>query len=116
MAYNLALAERVRSFLASNTKLSIEEKKMFRGITFMVDGKMCVSISNDNLMCRFDPALHDELAKRKGVLPMLMKGREYKGYCYISEDGYKLKKDFEYWLKLCLTFNTAAKAAKPKRK
>jgi hypothetical protein len=33
---------------------------------------------------------------------MVMKGREYQGYCYVSEYGYKLKKDFEYWLYLCL--------------
>ena len=28
---------------------------MFRGLTFMVNGKMCVSVSGDKLMCRFDP-------------------------------------------------------------
>jgi len=116
MAYSIQLADRIREFLAAQPNLKIEEKKMFRGLTFMVNDKMCVSVSNNNLMCRFDPALQDEVAERKGFEPMLMKGREYKGYCYVSEEGYSLKKDFEYWLHLCLNFNAKAKATKSKKK
>lgn len=116
MAYNIKLADRIRDYLARQTKLTIEEKKMFRGLTFMVNGKMCVSVSNNNLMCRFDPALQDEVAERIGFEPMIMKERAYKGYCYISEPGYKSKKDFEYWLNLCLDFNSRAKASKTKKR
>lgn len=116
MAYNLELANKIREFLATKTNLRIEEKKMFRGLTFMVNNKMCVSVSNDNLMCRFDPTLHEEIAERKGFQPMIMKKQEYKGYCYVSEDGYKLKRDFEFWLYLCLTFNDKAKMTKSKKK
>ena len=85
---------------------------MFRGLTFMVNGKMCVSVSNNNLMCRFDPGLQGEVERRKGFQTMIMKGREYKGYCYVSEEGFKMKKDFEYWLHLCLDFNDKAKPSK----
>ncbi len=41
MAYNEKLAIKVRTALAHLSK--VEEKKMFRGITFMVNEKMCVS-------------------------------------------------------------------------
>lgn len=85
---------------------------MFRGLTFMVNGKMCVSVNNDNLMCRFDPNLQDKVEKRKGFQTLVMKGRAYKGYCYVSEEGCKTKKDFEYWLHLCLDFNDKAKSSK----
>jgi hypothetical protein len=112
MAYNIKLAERIREFLLRKPTLKVEEKKMFRGLTFMVNNKMCVSVSNDNLMCRFDPSLHDGLTQRTGFQPMIMKGREYKGYCYVSNDGYKTKKDFEYWLNLCLNFNDKARRKK----
>jgi TfoX/Sxy family transcriptional regulator of competence genes len=115
MAYNTILADRIREYLTKKTSLKIEEKKMFRGLTFMVNGKMCVSVSHNNLMCRFDPVLQDEVAERNGFQPMLMKGREYKGFCYISEIGYQSKKDFEYWLHLCLDFNSRAKASKTKK-
>ncbi len=112
MAYSTKLADRIREYLVDFPKLKVEEKKMFRGLTFMVNGKMCVSVSNDNLMCRFDPSLQEEAAEKIGFQTMTMKGREYKGYCYISTDGYKKKKDFEYWMKLCLGFNEKAKSSK----
>jgi len=114
VAYNLGLASRIRESLANKTKLKIEEKKMFRGLTFMVNSKMCVSVSNNNLMCRFDPTLQSEIAESKGFQPMIMKGREYTGYCYVSAEGYKLKKDFEFWLHLCLKFNDQIKTTKSK--
>jgi len=45
-----------------------------------------------------------------------MKGRIYKGYCYISTDGIKLKRDFDYWIGLCLDFNKRSKASKKSKK
>jgi hypothetical protein len=89
-------------------KLDVEEKKMFRGLAFMVNGKMCVNVSNDNLMCRFDPDQSQEVLSRKGFLPMIMKGKEYKGYCYVEPIGLKSKKDFEFWINLCIDFNHKA--------
>jgi hypothetical protein len=73
---------------------------------------MCVNVSGDNLMCRFDPELENEVTERVGFQPMIMKGKHLKGYCYVSEEGYKSKANFEYWLKLCLQFNQIAKASK----
>src|SRR5438105_12039232 len=109
MAYNEKLTNRVRSALAHLSK--VEEKKMFRGVTFMVDEKMCISAGDDELMCRIDPALHEELIQKKGCRSVQMKGREYKGYVYVNKDAIKTKKDFDYWIELALDFNKKAKAA-----
>ena len=113
MAYNEKLAERVRTALAEIPK--VEEKKMFRGVAFMVNGKMCITVGDDEIMCRIDPALHDKAIKKKGSRTMVMKGREYRGYVLVSEEGRKTKKDFDYWIALALDFNKRAKAS-PKRK
>jgi hypothetical protein len=43
-----------------------------------------------------------------------MKGKQLKGYCYVQPDGFKTKKDFEYWVGLCLAYNKQAKASKKK--
>ena len=83
MAYDTKLADRMREYLAQFPSVKIEEKKMFRGLVFMVNGKMCINVSGENLMCRFDPALTKELSGKKGFLPMKMKGKEYLGYCYV---------------------------------
>jgi hypothetical protein len=66
-------------------------------------------------MCRFDPALLEEVAEKKGYQPLTMRGKEYKGYCYVDPTGFKSKKDFEYWMDVCLDFNKRAKAFKKKK-
>lgn len=114
MAYDTNLADRIRAYLADVPRIRVKEKEMFRGLAFMVNGKMCVNVSGENLMCRIDPELYGEISKRKGYMPMIMRGKELKGYCYVSPDGHKLKRDFEYWLDLCLEFNPTAKASRKK--
>ncbi|MEJ7684026.1 MAG: TfoX/Sxy family protein [Segetibacter sp.] len=85
---------------------------MFGGLAFMVGGKMCIAVGKDRIMCRIDPAIHDEAVKRNGMETVKMGGREYKGYVHINEDV--LKKDFDYWIKLALDFNKIARASKKK--
>ena len=46
---------------------------------------------------------------------MVFTGKPMKGYVYISEEGWKGKKDFDYWLGLCVAFNKHAKASKKKK-
>jgi hypothetical protein len=116
MGYNIKLADRIREYLAGFPKLKIEEKEMFRGVTFMVNGKMCVSVSGESLMCRFDPNLYELVSTKKGFQKMMMKDKEYKGYCYVRPEGFKAKKDFEYWVNLCLDFNERAKSSKKPEK
>ncbi|MBS1682457.1 MAG: TfoX/Sxy family protein [Bacteroidetes bacterium] len=112
MAYDTSLADRIRAYLMQFPKLKIQEKKMFRGLAFIINEKMCINVSGDNLMCRFDPGLTEEIVTRKGFLPMIMKGKEYKGYCYVEPTGFKNNKDFEFWINLCLDFNDKAKSSK----
>lgn len=116
MAYSTTLADRIRAYLERQSELKIEEKEMFKGLAFLVNGKMCVNVSGDDLMCRYDPVLEEEVTEQVGFQPMIMKGKQLRGYCYVSEEGYKSKGDFEYWLKLCLDFNEKAKASKKKKK
>jgi len=115
MPYSTKLAERVRTYLEHIAGLKIEEKEMFKGLAFLVNGKMCVNVSGEDLMCRYDPELELEVTERTGFQPMIMKGKQLRGYCYVSEDGYKSKANFEYWLKLCVDFNEKAKASKKKK-
>jgi len=112
MAYDTKLADKIRAYLAEFPKLEVEEKKLFRGLTFMVNGKMCISVSGENLMCRFEPNLQEEVAEKNGFEPMIMKGKKCKGYCYINPVGFKSKKDFDYWISLCLDFNKKAQSSK----
>lgn len=110
MAYSESLANRIRVALSSLPK--VEEKKMFGGLAFMVDDKMCITAGADRMMCRIDPAICEEVIKQEGCNTVIMRGREYKGYVNINEDSIKNKKDFNYWIGLSLEYNKIAKASK----
>jgi TfoX/Sxy family transcriptional regulator of competence genes len=112
MAINEKLTNRACELLADVDK--VEEKKMFSGIAFMVDEKLCIAVRNDNIMLRIDPALHDELVEQPGCSAMIMKGKDLDGYVVVDESVLGTKKQLNYWLKFALDYNPRAKASKEK--
>lgn len=110
MAFNEKLNDRIREALVDVPK--VEEKHMFGGTCYMVDGKMCVGVVKDEMMCRIGPKVYEEALERKGCKQMIFTGKPMKGYVFVTEDGMKSKKDFDYWISLCLAFNKEAKSSK----
>jgi len=108
------LMDRVRA--AMSRAPTLEEKKMFGGVTFMVQGKMCVSVGKGRIMCRVDPGIHDELLKKKGSSTVVMKGREYRGFLYVRVEALKSRTELDYWIGHALAFNDDAKATARKGK
>ena len=107
MAVNPELTKRVRDVLPKN--VLIEEKKMFRGIAFMVNGKMCVTVGDNRIMCRIDPLIHEEVILRPGVSTVKMRGRDYMGWVYVDESTIPDQKKLMYWVKLALEYNAKIK-------
>jgi TfoX/Sxy family transcriptional regulator of competence genes len=114
MAFSEKLSNRIREAIAHLS--NVEEKYMFGGVCYMVNGKMCIGVVKDEMMCRIDPDVYEEALNKKGVREMVFTGRPMKGYIYVSEEGMKTKKDFDHWISLSLDFNKKAKAAKKKKK
>ncbi len=113
MAYNEELAKRIRERLVDLS--NIAEKEMMGGLTFMYNGKMCIGIIKDELMCRIDPDLHDQVIEKKGCRKMDFTKRPMKGYVMVDDTGIKTKKEFDYWINLCLEFNSKATSSKKKK-
>jgi TfoX/Sxy family transcriptional regulator of competence genes len=113
MAYDEKLANRIREALVGIPE--VQEKYMFGGVCFMVNDKMCIGIVKDDMMCRIDPEIEGEALGKTGCRPMDFTHRPMKGYVYVSDEGMKRKKDFDYWVNLCLAFNSKAKASKKKK-
>ena len=113
MAYNEKLANRIREKLSSLP--NIEEREMMGGLTFMYNGKMCVGIIKDELMCRIDPSFHEMAVEKTGCRTMDFTKRPMKGYVMVDDSGMKSKKDFDYWIGMALDFNKKAKASKKKK-
>lgn len=112
MAYSEKLAERIRKRLVDVP--NVEEKAMMGGLAFMLNGKMCVGVSDAALMCRINPELYESALHKKGCRPMDFTGRPMRGWVFIDEDGMQNSKDFDYWINLALEFNKLAKPYKKK--
>jgi TfoX/Sxy family transcriptional regulator of competence genes len=112
MAYNEKLAERVKAIISVNHK-NIVEKKMFGGLCFMVNDKMCVGVESARLMVRLDPEKYEQVIKLEGCHPMDFTGRVMKGYVFVDIDALNTNKKLDFWMNLALEYN---KIAKPSRK
>ncbi|HYF31949.1 MAG TPA: TfoX/Sxy family protein [Chitinophagaceae bacterium] len=115
MAYNEKLADRVREIIVETHK-SIEEKRMFGGLCFMVNDKMCIGVETERLMVRLDPAVYDEVLEKEGCKPMDFTGKVMKGFVFVDADVLNTKRKLEYWVNLALEYNKIAKASKKKKK
>ena len=112
MSYNEKLVDKIRETLVDVK--DVGEKYMFGGVCFMVDGKMCVGVVKDEMMCRINPEMDNIVLEKNGCRPMDFTCKRMKGYVFISDEGMKKQKDFDYWISLCLEFNVLAKASKKK--
>jgi TfoX/Sxy family transcriptional regulator of competence genes len=113
MAYNEKFADRVRIMIAE-TETNVTEKKMFGGLCFMVNDKMCLGVEKDRLMIRLDPAKVDEVMEKEGCMPMDFTGKVMKGFVFADLDVLNTKRKLEYWIRLALEYNKVAKASKKK--
>ncbi|GBF40347.1 TfoX/Sxy family protein [Leptospira johnsonii] len=114
MAINEKTAERVRKALTKQKE--VEEKKMFGGLCFMVNGKMCVCVRDQELMFRIDPKDYESVLEKKKARPMIHNGNLMKGFIFVNIEEVKLEKEFGYWMGLALDYNKSAKAAKKRSK
>ena len=110
MAYNEKLADRAREIIYLTHKIT-EEKKMFGGLCFMVNDKMCIGIEKERLIVRLDPAKMDEVMEKEGCRPMDFTGKVMNGYVFVDADALNTKRKLEYWVKLALDFNKLARRA-----
>ena len=113
MAFNEKLADKTREII-SLTHQNVEEKKMFGGLCFMVNDKMCVGVVKERLMARINPNQFDELIEKDGCIPMDFTGKIMKGFVFVEAEELNTKKKLEYWVNLALEFNKLAKASKKK--
>ena len=68
MAYDEALAERIRALLAERD--DVTERKMFGGIAFMAHGNMCCGVSGEDLMVCLGEDAADAALDEPGARPM----------------------------------------------
>ncbi len=97
MAYDEALAERVRQMLSEHQGLT--EKKMFGGISYLLGGKMCCGVIKDDLVVRIGPERYEEALAEPHARPMDFSGRSTRGFVYVDPDGYRTNEALAKWVK-----------------
>jgi TfoX/Sxy family transcriptional regulator of competence genes len=103
MAYDELLAERIANKLLQHEVLFIE-KKMFGGIAFMIDDKMCIGVMKDEIMLRILDEKYEFLIEQPHTKPMQFTGKTMKGFLFIEESGFQTDKDLQQWIDLAIEF------------
>lgn len=97
MAYDMDLAERIRELLA--TTGGVDEKRMFGGLAFLVDGHMAVCVSGQGgIMVRVPAEDTEKLLQRAHVEPMVMSGRPARGWIRVSPGGVTTRRRLQSWV------------------
>jgi TfoX/Sxy family transcriptional regulator of competence genes len=96
MAYDEQLAERLRGAL--KRKRGVAEKKMFGGLTFLVNGNMAVGIVGDDLMVRVGADATQDALAQPHARPMDFTGRPMKGMVFVAPAGLEGSKKLAAWV------------------
>ena len=97
MAYDVELADRIRELLAPLR--GVEEKAMFGGLAFLINGHMSVAASGQGgLLVRVPPQDTDKLLKRAHVSAMVMRGREARGWVRVDAGALTTKRRLQAWV------------------
>jgi TfoX/Sxy family transcriptional regulator of competence genes len=102
MAYDEVLAERIRQRLSRHK--GIEEKKMFGGIGFLLNGNMLVGVWKQSLIVRLGPEEADEALKEPHVSEFNITGRSMKGWVLVAADGLADEARLDGWISRAVKF------------
>jgi TfoX/Sxy family transcriptional regulator of competence genes len=97
MAYDEDLGDRIRELVGAEK--GVEEKRMFGGLAFLINGNMSVAVSSKGgIMVRVPPDETEKLLARDHVQPMVMAGRQTRGWIRVSGEGVKTKRQLQGWV------------------
>ena len=102
MAYDKALAGRIRLLLAA--KPSLTERKMFGGIGYMLHGNMACGVQKDRLIVRVGPDRYDKSLAEPYADVFDMTGRPMRGWVTIDPLGYESDAALSDWVNQGVTF------------
>lgn len=85
MAFDEALADRVREALAPRSEVS--ERRMFGGIAFMIAGNMACGVIGEDLMIRLGAEDAERALAEPHVRPMDFTGKPMKTAIYVDPEG-----------------------------
>jgi TfoX/Sxy family transcriptional regulator of competence genes len=114
MAYDHDLADRVRELVAGEA--DVAEQRMFGGLAFLINGNMSVAASGQGgLLVRVDPVETDMLVDDERVRPMVMRGREMRGWLQVDTAAVSDSRQLEQWVARGVSYARSLPAKTPRR-
>jgi len=102
MAFDENLAERIRQRLAR--RKNIEEKKMFGGVGFLLNGNLLVGVWKDSLIVRLGQDQGDEALLEPHVKVFDITGKPMKNWVLVEPEGIKDDEQLNGWIQRAVKF------------
>lgn len=102
MAFDESLAGRIRTALAR--RKGVQEKKMFGGVGFLLNGNMCVGVWKEFLIVRLGPDQAEEALREPHVKEFDITGRAMKGWAMVGPDGVADDASLKDWIQRAVKF------------
>lgn len=96
MAYDELLAARVRDLVKDIPRF--DEKKMFGGVGYLLNGNMACGVNKEDLIIRVGPEEYESGLQEPHTKPFDMTGRPMTGWIVVKKDGYKSDDDLAAWV------------------
>ena len=102
MAFDEELAARIRTALAR--KKGVEEKKMFGGVGFLLNGNMLVGVWKDSLIVRLGEEDGETALLEPHVKPFDITGKAMKGWAMVMPAGIEDDDQLKGWVQRAVKF------------
>ena|SRR6516225_3402728 len=102
MAFDESLASRIRDTLAR--RKGVQEKKMFGGVGFLLNGNMLVGVWKDSLIVRLGPDEGEVALREPHVKEFDITGRPMKGWVLVEAEGVEGDDQLSGWIQRAVKF------------
>lgn len=98
MAYDLALADEIRSVLDGDP--GITERRMFGGLSFLVDGNLAVAVrGSEGILVRVGADAAEELERSTAASRAVMGARVMAGWLDVGTDALGTEAELATWVR-----------------
>jgi hypothetical protein len=108
MAYDESLAQRVSEILVEVP--DFEEKKLFGGVGYLINGNMACGVVEEDLVVRVGPDAYTKTLSLPHTHPFDFTGRPMKGWVMVDCDGHENQEILTAWVQRGVNFASSLPA------
>jgi TfoX/Sxy family transcriptional regulator of competence genes len=102
MPYDESLARRIRRRLTR--RKNVDEKKMFGGVGFLLNGNMCVGVWKESLIARVGPEQYEAALQEPLASEFDITGRAMTGWVLVAPEGVEDDDQLQVWIGRAVKF------------